>query len=295
MAVIEIDSLNKSFSKGFIPKKTPILKSLSFKVEAGCITGFLGGNGAGKTTTIKCLLGLIFPDAGRIQVLGQSPNNYEVKKRIGFLPERAYFYEHLTGEEFLRFHANLSEQFKAIDMRSRIDELLKKVDLQFARDRRLRQYSKGMLQKIGFAQAIIHRPELVILDEPMSGLDPDGRYYVNRLIQEIRDEGAAVFFSSHLLPDVERVSQNLVVLKAGELLFSGTLDAFLHSVDQKFRIKYREQERMHELVLSSQDEMQQRLSQLVRDNKTILEVSSLRPTLEEVFVAKALKVHHERH
>lgn len=290
MAVIEVENLKKSFSRGFIPKKIPVLHGVSFHVQAGRITGFLGGNGAGKTTTLKCILGLIFPDEGRISILGKSSQNLDVRKEIGFLPERAYFYEHLTGEEFLRFHGQLSGKMKPAEIADRSSLLLKKLDLEFARHKRLRQYSKGMLQKMGVAQAILHRPSLVILDEPLSGLDPDGRYYVNQIIQETCRDGAAVFFSSHLLPDVEKVSQDLVILREGQLLFSGALPEFLSSVDQSFVIKFWQEGQVRERRLSSQAEVQSNLRELLEKKLEIIEVNPTSLSLEEVFISRAQKV-----
>lgn len=290
MAVIEVQGLEKSFSRGFIPRKTKILKSLSFQVEGGRITGFLGGNGAGKTTTLKCILGLIFPDAGQIKILGQDISSKEARRKIGFLPERAYFYEHLTGEEFLKFYGQLSGTMTSASIRQRVDELLAKVDLTAARSKRLRNYSKGMLQKIGMAQAIFHRPSLVILDEPMSGLDPDGRYYVSQLIKETADDGTGVFFSSHLLPDVEKICQDLVILKEGEVLFSGELKQFLASVDQSLSIKFIGPSGPDELRLQSVEMLQAELKRLLDAGATVLEVGSHSHTLEDVFITKAQKV-----
>src|SRR6185312_3622730 len=172
MNLLQVRDLKKSYKRGFIPKPTLVLKGLNFSVPEGTITGFLGANGAGKTTTMRCILGLDYPDSGEIELFGQ-PLSLESKRRLGFLPERPYFYEHLTGVEFLEFYANLTCKWKKQVLRDRIDELLKRVDLDFAKNRPLRTYSKGMQQKLGVAQALVHDPELVILDEPMSGLDPD--------------------------------------------------------------------------------------------------------------------------
>ncbi|MCB0411245.1 MAG: ABC transporter ATP-binding protein [Bdellovibrionales bacterium] len=293
MSLIKVSQLSKSFSKGFIPRKVSVLKSLSFEVFEGRITGFLGGNGAGKTTTMKCLLGLIFPDEGEIELLGKSPQNIEIRKEIGFLPEKHFHYDHLSGEEFLRFHGELSGKLKSSEIRGRITDLLKKLDLEEARAKRLRQYSKGMLQKIGLAQAVIHRPSLVVLDEPMSGLDPDGRYYVTQVIEEVKQQGAGVFFSSHLLPDVEKICRDLVVLKEGQLLFSGSLEGFLSEVEKKYSIKYVENGEFKERVVKQPSQLQIEIAALVKDRKEIVEVRSVRPSLEQVFVTRAQKVNRE--
>ncbi|HMN69015.1 MAG TPA: ABC transporter ATP-binding protein, partial [Bdellovibrionales bacterium] len=171
MKILDVENLRKSYSRGFIPRRTEVLKGLSFSVPAGLVTGFLGANGAGKTTTMRCVLGLDYADSGKIEFFG-GPLDAAARKRLGFLPERPYFYEHLSGVEFLTFYAQLTANWTRADLRARILNLLRRVDLEFAKDRPLRTYSKGMLQKIGLAQALIHEPELVILDEPMSGLDP---------------------------------------------------------------------------------------------------------------------------
>lgn len=227
MSILKVENLKKSFKKGFIPKTQQVLKGISFKLEPGTITGFLGANGAGKTTTMKCLLGLAFPDSGDIRFFGDQVLGPEVKRRIGFLPERPYFYEYLTGSEFLRFYGQLSGDFTRNDLNSRIEHLLKRVDLWHAKDKKLRAYSKGMLQKIGVAQALIHKPELVILDEPKSGLDPDGRFYLSEIIKETAKEGASIFFSSHLLHDAEQLCQNLVIMKDGMVIYEGGTEALL--------------------------------------------------------------------
>jgi len=227
MSILKVENLKKSFKKGFIPKSQQVLKGISFKLEPGTITGFLGANGAGKTTTMKCILGLAFPDEGDIRFFGDQELGPEVKKRIGFLPERPYFYEYLTGSEFLRFYGQLSGDFTRNDLNARIEHLLKRVDLWHAKDKKLRAYSKGMLQKVGVAQALIHKPDFVILDEPKSGLDPDGRYYLSEIIKETAKEGACVFFSSHLLHDAEQLCQNLVIMKDGLVIYEGRTDALL--------------------------------------------------------------------
>ena len=223
MSVLSVNHLSKSYRKGFIPRKHQVLHDVSFGLKQGSVTGFLGGNGAGKTTTLKCILGLIFPDGGEFSFFNGQPLSNEVKARIGFLPERPYFYEYLSGAEFLRFYSQLTQNLTRVQLNERIDELLRKVHLLDAKDRPLRSYSKGMLQKIGMAQALIHRPELLILDEPMSGLDPDGRLAISEIIKDIAANEATVFFSSHLLKDVESLCDDLVILKSGKIVYEGGL------------------------------------------------------------------------
>ena len=265
-----------------------MLKGLSFSVPAGTVTGFLGANGAGKTTTMRCVLGLDYADSGRIEMFGQ-PVSVETKRRIGFLPERPFFYEHLTGSEFLEFYANLNSSWKKSDLRDRISELLRRVDLEFAKDRQLRAYSKGMLQKIGLAQALIHRPELVILDEPMSGLDPDGRMALNEIILETAKNGTAVFFTSHLLHDTERLCERLVVMKDGVSIYEGLTESLLEQSGLELEIFYLAGGEKKSFKSAAQDKMQVELKRLVNEGATILEVRRLRLSLEEVFVKMALR------
>jgi ABC-2 type transport system ATP-binding protein len=182
MKVLEVEKLCKSYRKG-LGRTSLILKDVSFSIEAGRVTGFLGSNGAGKTTTIKCLLELALPDSGKIIFFEKGRLTPELKSNLGFLPERPYFYEYLTGEEFLKFYGQLSTSLKTKDLKERIQHLLKKVNLSHAGHRQLRTYSKGMLQRIGMAQALIHEPKFIILDEPMAGLDPDGRIEISKIIE----------------------------------------------------------------------------------------------------------------
>lgn len=288
MNLLRVSGLTKSFKKGLIPRRTEILRGMSFSVPAGTVTGFLGANGAGKTTTMRCVLGLDFPDSGVVEFFG-GPLSVEAKKRIGFLPERPYFYEHLTGVEFLEFYANLTSTWNKSVLRSRIVDLLKRVDLDFAKDRLLRNYSKGMLQKIGLAQALIHEPELVILDEPMSGLDPDGRAALAEIITETAKKGPAIFFSSHLLHDTERLCERLVVLKGGKCIYEGSTESLLEKGSQDFELTYLDGGTKHSQKLVSQQEVQVRLKTLVQAGATIIEVRRNRASLEDIFVNMALR------
>ena len=288
MNVLSVKDLKKSYKRGFIPKSTPVLKGFNFSVDSGTVTGFLGANGAGKTTTMRCILGLDHLDSGEVLFFGQ-PLNVKARQRIGFLPERPYFYEHLTGREFLEFYAKLTSPWNRNVLRDRIDSLLKRVDLLFAKDRPLRNYSKGMLQKVGLAQALIHDPEFVILDEPMSGLDPDGRLALADLITETAKRGPAVFFSSHLLHDMERLCQHLVVIKDGTGIYQGTTDALLERSGVEFEISYLNGGAKASRKVPSQDEVQPALKELINNGATIVEVRRLRASLEEIFIAMALK------
>ncbi len=231
MEVFSVKGLKKSFQKNFYSPKQLVLKGFDFSIKAGSITGFLGANGAGKTTTMKCMLGLVFPDEGEFNYFGEPALNSNIKKKLGFLPERPYFYQYLTGHEFLVFYGSLTGGMTKKLLKSRADDLLKKMGLWGARDKALRDYSKGMLQKVGLAQALIHEPELVVLDEPMSGLDPDGRKAMKDIILEVSSQGTAIFFSSHLLNDVEKLCKELVILKEGALMYQGETSKLLNSLD----------------------------------------------------------------
>ncbi|MBK9040233.1 MAG: ABC transporter ATP-binding protein [Bdellovibrionales bacterium] len=289
MSVVTVRNLKKSFKKGFIPRRHEVLKGMSFDVAEGTITGFLGANGAGKTTTMKCLLGLVFPDSGQIEYFGSQPISQNIKRRIGFLPEHPYFYNYLTGFEFLRFYGELSANLKARDLKIRIESLLKRVDLVYAQNRKLREYSKGMLQKIGVAQALIHDPDFIILDEPMSGLDPDGRYYLAEIIKETAKMGKSVFFSSHHLLDAERLCEDLVILKSGQVVYQGKTEALLGSMESAATITYFDHGHKKVLSASSPNEIQLNLANLLKGGAQIFEVRQERISLEEAFVRMAMR------
>jgi ABC-2 type transport system ATP-binding protein len=219
---IRIENLRKSFRLGFIPKTREILKGISFAVKEGDVFGYLGPNGAGKTTTIKCLLGLIFPDSGTIDIFGQPHLSTRARQGLGFLPENPYFYDYLTASEFLAFAADLFGLTRN-EKDERIGRLLKLVGLERAASLRLRKFSRGMLQRIGLAQALINDPKLVILDEPLGGLDPLGRKEIRDIIVRFRDEGKTVFFTSHILQDIEMICDHVAIIVGGLIVKQGAL------------------------------------------------------------------------
>lgn len=221
-AVLRIDNVHKSFPLGLIPKKKEILKGISFEVSPGEIFGYLGPNGAGKTTTLKCVLGLIFPDAGTIEMFGQPHLSLTARSRVGFLPENPYFYDYLTGAEFLDFYGRLFSLGRA-ERRQRIADLLQLVGMDKAAGLQLRKYSRGMLQRIGLAQALINDPSLVILDEPLGGLDPLGRKELRDIIIRLRDEGKTVLLSSHILQDIEMICSRVAIILSGKVVNQGRL------------------------------------------------------------------------
>jgi ABC-2 type transport system ATP-binding protein len=217
MAAIEIVDLEKSYLVGFWRKRPKLaLRPLRLTVEEGEVFGFLGPNGAGKTTTLKLLMGLVFPTAGTARLLGFPMDDPQVKSQIGFLPEQPYFYDHLSARELLNYYGQLSG-VPAKGRGAKVEQMLARVGLSDSAGVQLGKFSKGMLQRVGLAQAILHDPKLVFLDEPMSGLDPMGRREVRDLIQQLRSEGKTVFFSTHILSDAEALCDRVAVIHQGEL------------------------------------------------------------------------------
>jgi len=220
--VLAIENVHKFFKVGFIPKKKEILKGVSFAVAESEIFGYLGPNGAGKTTTLKCILGLIFPDRGKIEIFGQPHLEPRAKERLGFLPENPYFYDYLTAREFLDFYAQLF-RVKKNEREDRVASLLNLVGMGRARDLQLRKFSRGMLQRIGLAQALVNEPSLVLLDEPLGGLDPLGRKEIRDIIIRLKAEGKTVFLCSHILQDIEMICDRVAIIVDGKILSQGPL------------------------------------------------------------------------
>jgi ABC-2 type transport system ATP-binding protein len=228
-AALTVSGLSKSYRTGFwLDKVVTPLQDCTLAVAQGETFGLLGPNGAGKTTTIKCLLGIVNPSSGSGTILGKPLGHAEIKQRIGYLPENPYFYDYLTGWEFLTFAGQLFRVPDAI-LRDRIPELLDEVGLpiEAARKKQMRNYSKGMLQRVGLAQALINDPDLVFLDEPMSGLDPTGRYQIREIILKLKRRGKTVFFNSHILADVEVICDRVALLVQGRIVAQGPLDELL--------------------------------------------------------------------
>ena len=232
--IIEIENLSKDYEKGFwVKKKIRALDSLTLNVESGQIFGFLGGNGAGKTTTIKILMSLIFPTTGSAKILGEDISNVKMRTRIGYCPENPYFYDYLKASELMNYFGELFG-LDAARRKQKTEELLTKVGLEEKDwNRQLRKFSKGMLQRVGIAQALINEPEIVFLDEPMSGLDPIGRREIRELIAELRTQGVTVFMSTHILSDIEALCDNVAILRGGRLAATGKLDDLLNDAGQQ--------------------------------------------------------------
>jgi len=222
LRILRLDALTKEFATGFLGRgRHRALDSLSYELSRGEVFGLLGPNGAGKSTTLKLITGLLHPTSGRVTMFDRDPRDPRAREQVGFLPEHPTFYDHLTGQELLTYFAALCGLTGA-DLRQRVDDTLTRVGLGAERTRAIRQYSKGMVQRLGLAQAIVNRPSLIILDEPMSGLDPLGRRDVRELIIELRDRGCTVLFSSHILSDAEMLCSRVAILNRGRLVASGS-------------------------------------------------------------------------
>jgi len=232
-AVVETWNINKIYRTGFwLNQKVQSLTNFSLSVRQGETFGLLGPNGAGKTTLLKILLGVIRPTSGRAVLLGRPIGDRATKQKVGYLPENPYFYDFLTAWEFLEFVGGLF-QIPVSKQKQRIPQLLDLVGLapKTAKKKQLRQYSKGMMQRVGMAQALINDPELVFFDEPMSGLDPLGRYQVREIILSLKEQGKTIFFNSHVLTDVEQICDRIAILARGELICVGSLEEILGSAN----------------------------------------------------------------
>ena len=304
MAAIEINNLTKDYEVGFWRKrKVRALDGLSLKVEAGQIFGFLGANGAGKTTTLKLLMRLIFPTAGSARILGQDIGDVSMHARIGYLPENPYFYDYLTAREFLDYCGQIFG-VRAAGRKKRTADLLARVKLDEKRwDTQLRKFSKGMLQRVGLAQSLVNDPEIVFLDEPMSGLDPVGRREVRDLIASLRDEGKTVFMCSHILSDIEVLCDQVAILKRGRLAQVGYLDELRRTTEGPNRMEVlatgtdAETLRQHlpgadilptprglRIEISSEDEIEVVLAALRKAGGKIVSVQPVKQSLEELFL-----------
>jgi len=231
MTVIEVNELSKDYRQHFWTPLRRVLDRVTFSVQESEIFGFLGPNGAGKSTTIKILFEIIFPTSGSAKIFGKDVGDKDVKAKIGFLPENPYFYDYLSATQFLNFHGGLMGMDHQT-LKRRVPEVLELVGMKGTERMYLRSFSKGMLQRVGLAQAIIHDPDLIILDEPMTGLDPLGRREVRDLMLHLKSKGKTIFFSTHILSDVESICHRVAILNKGKLLSCGSLDELI-SVDVK--------------------------------------------------------------
>lgn len=220
--LLEVRDVKQSFRVGFWLKRAEILHGISFALKPGSICGLLGPNGAGKTTLIHVICGIKPARSGQALIRGRSSAALEARSKVGYLPERPYFHDFLKGRDFLRYLGTLSG-LSGKDLESRIDDATKQVGIHHALDVELKRYSKGMLQRIGIAQTMIHDPDLLVLDEPMSGLDPVGRREIRELIQKLAAQGKTVLFSTHMIPDVEKICDQIAIVKKGRLAGFGTI------------------------------------------------------------------------
>jgi ABC-2 type transport system ATP-binding protein len=301
MAAIEILGLTKTYQVGFWRKRPKCaLQPLRLQVEEGEIFGFLGPNGAGKTTTLKMLMGLVYPSAGSARILGCEINDPRMKAQIGFLPEQPYFYDYLTAAELLEYYGQLSG-VDAKERKRRVSEVLDRVGLPNVSGMQLRKFSKGMLQRVGVAQAILHNPRVLFFDEPMSGLDPIGRREVRDLMEELKRAGKTVFFSTHILSDAEALCDRVAIIHQGELRGVGAVADLTSSVQGKVEVVWRGNtvlpsvktlaldssvtgDTVRAVVLeASQDAL---IDTLRRERLHIVSVTPLRTSLEEYFVQK---------
>jgi ABC-2 type transport system ATP-binding protein len=282
-SIIEVNKLNKNFILPLSRKKVPAINNLSFSVKEGSVVGFLGANGAGKTTTLKILLELIFQDSGEVLIFGKPNSSQHVKEKLGFLTERPYFYDYLTAREFLKFTADL---FSIKHPKEKIKTLLEEVGLSHAADRPLRRFSKGMLQRIGIAQALINTPSLLILDEPMSGLDPDGRAEISKIIAATNQSGTTVLFSSHQLPDVENLCDRVVMIDRGHLIAEDTVKNLLESQSKGFFMEFIKKDliSIEHVTFKTKEELQSAIDRERALSSQILKVDMLKPKLEEVYL-----------
>ena len=308
-AAIRTRELSKDYLVGFWrPRPYRALDRLSVDVAPGDVFGFLGPNGAGKTTTLKLLMQLVFPTSGEAEILGRPLGDVSIRRRIGYLPENPYFYDHLTAEELLDYYGRLFGQ-SAADRRQRVGKTLDRLGIGAERRLPLRKFSKGMLQRVGLAQALLNDPEVVFLDEPMSGLDPLGRRDVRALILELRDQGRTIFFSSHILSDAEALCTRVAIVAKGRLAASGTLADLKEFAIQGWELVMagvppealeRVRARARRVVTIGGDRYaidlppdgrpEELLRELAAAGATPVSLNPLRETLEDVFVRRVAEM-----
>ena len=302
MPAVEITNLTKDYEVGFWRKrKVRALDDLSLSIDEGQIFGFLGANGAGKTTTLKLLMRLIFPTGGSARILGSDIQDVRMHRRIGYLPENPYFYDYLTARELVEYCAQLFG-LGAAERRKRAADLLARVGLDEKRwDTQLRKFSKGMLQRVGLAQSLVNDPEIVFLDEPMSGLDPVGRREVRDLIASLRDEGKTVFMCSHILSDIEVLCDRVAILKRGRLAQTGHLDELRQRPDDPHQMeviatgtnaavltlqgfKATSTPSGLRIEISAEDEIEAVLAALRKAGGKVVSIQPVKQSLEELFL-----------
>ncbi|MGE5343112.1 MAG: ABC transporter ATP-binding protein [Candidatus Omnitrophota bacterium] len=296
MKALTVQNLTKTFKSNFLLKTYPVLKGINLEVEKGEIYGFLGPNGAGKTTTMKCILGLLTPDSGTIRILDRPATQAEARRQIGFLPEQPYFYDYLTAAELLMFTGMLFSLPKAT-IKEKTTELLTLVGLGEKRDIKLRKYSKGMIQRVGLAQTLIHDPDFIILDEPFSGLDPIGRKELRDIILSLKRSGKTIFFSSHIIQDMELMVDRVGIILSGKMIREGKLsDLISHSVrsieivfdgieeNLLQAMPYRTQDHQFIIQVEKTDDINDTVRWIIEHNGHIQAVTPVKRTLEDIFL-----------
>jgi ABC-2 type transport system ATP-binding protein len=302
---IRTEGLSKHYTVGFWRSRPYVaLDSLDLQVSQGEVFGFLGPNGAGKTTTLKLLMQLIFPTAGRAEILGRPVGDVAVRRRIGYLPENPFFYDNLTAEELLGYFATLFG-YRGQDRTARVARILDEVGLGAERRFQLRKYSKGMLQRVGLAQALVNDPEVIFLDEPMSGLDPIGRREVRDIILRLRDRGTTVFFSSHILADAETLCSRVAILAQGKLVAAGNVSELVPfrirgwdlvvsglsagavtELGAEGAVTRQIADVRHQIILPETTSLETAIARITNVGGQLVSVNPVRDTLEDFFMAR---------
>jgi ABC-2 type transport system ATP-binding protein len=280
--MIEFVNISKKFQNHFWEKNVLALDNVSFQIHEGDLIGFLGANGAGKTTLIKILMDFSRSTSGNLKFENSFGKDIlEVRSKIGYLPERAYLYQHLTGREFLEYTGSINS-IPRLELKELIKKWSEKIQIDYALDRKIKGYSKGMQQRLGFISALIHSPRLLILDEPLSGLDPSGRRDFKSILKELNESGITIFFSSHIVSDVEEICNKVIFIEKGKLLYDGDIDSLIlkHSSEQ-YRLRYLKNSCIETIHFEEKDK-NKIITQLLSDNVNILELEKDKPTLEEI-------------
>lgn len=280
--MIHFQNITKKFRSNFWEKEFIAVDNVSFKISKGDLVGFLGANGAGKTTLIKILMDFSRPDDGEIKFdknLGNGRS--EIKSNIGYLPERAYLYPELTGREFLKYIIKINE-IKSDNIKKLIENHTQMMSIDHALDKKISTYSKGMQQRLGFVSAIIHRPQFIVLDEPLSGLDPLGRRDFKKIMKDLNAEGTTIFFSSHVVSDVEEICNNVIFIEHGKLIYEGNIDSLMaKNTSNKFKIKYvLNNEFLSEEVC--EEEKNKKIDMLLKSGAVLLGLEKDKMSLEEI-------------
>lgn len=282
MSAIEIVGLCKQFT-GKCMTKVDALKGLDLEIAQGEVFGFLGPNGAGKSTTIKLVMGLLKPTSGNSRIMGLNSRLTESRRRVGFLPENPAFYDYLSAEEYVEF-VGMQFGMESAGLKSRSEEVLQRLDLWDARKRPMRGYSKGMVQRVGLAQTLVHDPDVYILDEPMSGLDPIGRALVKDIILDLKKRGKCVFFSTHITDDVEKICDRVGVINKGELLVVDSVDTILQRGVEGYTVIVMNQDATKEEIFVKKTDLQAFIQQSVINRQSIENIAPRRKDMEAFFL-----------